>query len=173
MFVALRDLRFARGRFFLIGSVVALITILVGFLSGLTGGLASQNVSAVLSMPGDRIVFSAPAKSTTAVSFSDSVITSKEINAWSSARGVTNAQPVGISQTRAESTAARVALAVFASNPALTARLRPAQGRLACRRPLRNSSMWARETPLPSQAPCTPSNRSRAMGGTATPQWSR
>ena len=50
MFVALRDLRFARGRFVLIGSVVALITVLVGFLSGLTGGLATQNISAVLSI---------------------------------------------------------------------------------------------------------------------------
>ena len=48
MFVALRDLRFARGRFLLIGSVVGLITVLVGFLSGLTGGLAIQNISAVL-----------------------------------------------------------------------------------------------------------------------------
>ena len=60
MFVAFRDLRFARGRFLLIGSVVALITVLVGFLSGLTGGLATQNVSAVLALPGARIVFSAP-----------------------------------------------------------------------------------------------------------------
>lgn len=46
MFVAWRDLRFARGRFVLIGSVVALITLLVGFLDGLTGGLAAQNVPA-------------------------------------------------------------------------------------------------------------------------------
>ncbi|GAB3684148.1 hypothetical protein GCM10027591_18330 [Zhihengliuella somnathii] len=46
MFVAWRELRFARGRFLLIGAVVALITLLVGFLSGLTGGLAAQNVSA-------------------------------------------------------------------------------------------------------------------------------
>jgi hypothetical protein len=30
----------------LIGSVVALITLLVGFLAGLTGGLAAQNVPA-------------------------------------------------------------------------------------------------------------------------------
>ena len=47
MFVALRDLRFAKGRFILIGSVVALITLLVGFLSGLTGGLAIQNLSLI------------------------------------------------------------------------------------------------------------------------------
>ena len=40
MFVAWRDLRFARGRFLLIAAVVALISVLVGFLSGLTGGLA-------------------------------------------------------------------------------------------------------------------------------------
>ena len=56
MFVAIRDLRFARGRFLLIGTVVALITILAGFLSGLTGGLASQSVSAILALPGDRLV---------------------------------------------------------------------------------------------------------------------
>ncbi|NEK71184.1 MAG: ABC transporter permease, partial [Xanthomonas perforans] len=56
MYVAWRDLRFARGRFALIGAVVALITLLVGFLSGLTGGLAAQNVSAVLALPADRLV---------------------------------------------------------------------------------------------------------------------
>ena len=117
MFVALRDLRFARGRFLLIGSVVALITILVGFLSGLTGGLASQNISAVLSMPGDRLVFSAPASDTAAVSFSDSAVTAAESNAWSSARGVTAVDPIGISQTRAESADARVAIAVFGVEP--------------------------------------------------------
>jgi ABC-type dipeptide/oligopeptide/nickel transport system permease subunit len=38
MFVAWRDMRFATGRFVLIGAVVTLITLLVGFLSGLTAG---------------------------------------------------------------------------------------------------------------------------------------
>jgi len=75
MFVALRDLRFARGRFVLIGSVVALITVLVGFLSGLTGGLATQNISAVLSIPADRVVFSAPTTDGGAATFADSTIT--------------------------------------------------------------------------------------------------
>ncbi|WP_435094655.1 hypothetical protein [Clavibacter michiganensis] len=60
MFVAWRDLRFARGRFVLIGAVVALITLLVGFLAGLTGGLAAQDVSAVLGLPGDRLVLAQP-----------------------------------------------------------------------------------------------------------------
>lgn len=100
MYVAWRDLRFARGRFALIGAVVALITLLVGFLSGLTGGLASQNVSAVLALPGDRLVLQ-PAGDA-AASFADSAITDDTIAAWRGASGVRTVTPVGIAQTRAE-----------------------------------------------------------------------
>lgn len=117
MFVALRDLRFARGRFVLIGAVVALITILVGFLSGLTGGLANQNISAIVEIPGDRIVFSAPAAESGATSFSDSRITEQQANAWASTDGVTSTEPIGISQTRGESGDIRVAIAVFGVQP--------------------------------------------------------
>lgn len=121
MFVALRDLRFARGRFILIGSVVALITVLVGFLSGLTGGLATQNVSAVLSLPADRIVFSAPTAGATGASFSDSVITQQQANDWAGTSGVTTAEPVGISQTRGEAGDIRAAIAVFGVQPGFDA----------------------------------------------------
>lgn len=117
MFVALRDLRFARGRFILIGSVVALITILVGFLSGLTGGLASQNISAVLSIPADRLVFSAPSAGGSTASFSDSVITEKQAQIWAATARVTSANPIGISQTRAEHDGTRVAIAAFGVLP--------------------------------------------------------
>jgi len=117
MFVALRDLRFARGRFILIGSVVALITVLVGFLSGLTGGLATQNISAVLSLPADRLVFSAPGDDSAGASFADSAITEEQARAWASADGVTKAAPIGVSQTRAESGDARIAVAVFGVQP--------------------------------------------------------
>ena len=115
MFVALRDLRFARGRFILIGSVVALITILVGFLSGLTGGLATQNTSAILKLPGDRIVFSSLAGE--GASYSDSTITTQQAAAWASTAGVTSVQPIGISQTRAEAGDNRAAIAVFGVEP--------------------------------------------------------
>ncbi|MDO5662526.1 MAG: ABC transporter permease [Brachybacterium sp.] len=113
MFVALRDLRFARGRFALIGSVVALITILVGFLSGLTGGLAQQNISAILAMPGDRIVFSEPHGEADDLSFSDSQVTAADSTHWEDAAGVSAVQPIGISQLRAESADARASVAVF------------------------------------------------------------
>lgn len=101
MFVAWRDLRFARGRFVLIGSVVALITLLVGFLAGLTGGLAAQNVSAVLDLPGDRLVLQQPSGGQP--SFSESSISREARVGWQTAAGVDEAVPVGIVQGRATS----------------------------------------------------------------------
>ncbi|QDZ15453.1 ABC transporter permease [Humibacter ginsenosidimutans] len=111
MFVAWRDLRFARGRFVLIGSVVALITLLVGFLAGLTGGLAAQNVSAVLALPGDRIVLQQP--STGQPSFSESSISSKAVASWRKASGVTHVLPVGIVQGKAKAHGTTAAVALF------------------------------------------------------------
>lgn len=99
VFVAWRELRSARGRFFLIGSVVALITILVGFLSGLTAGLASQNISSVLQIPGDRIVLQQPDSGTP--SFATSTIGGDTVKAWEGADGVTSVTPIGITQSRA------------------------------------------------------------------------
>lgn len=101
MFVAWRDLRFARGRFVLIGSVVALITLLVGFLAGLTGGLAAQNVSAVLALPGDRLVLQQPAHGQP--SFGESTIGREARVGWQDAAGVDEVVPVGIVQGRATS----------------------------------------------------------------------
>ncbi|BDV31592.1 ABC transporter permease [Microbacterium terricola] len=121
MFVALRDLRFARGRFILIGSVVALITVLVGFLSGLTGGLATQNISAVLALPGDRVVFSAPAIGESSPSFSDSTITRQQAADWAGTAGVTAVEPVGISQTHGEADGIRASIAVFGVEPGFDA----------------------------------------------------
>ncbi|MBF6190711.1 MULTISPECIES: ABC transporter permease [Nocardia] len=96
MFVALRDLRAARGRFALITLVVTLVAVLVSFLSGLTAGLAHQNVSAVESMPGDTVVF---ADTGGAPSFDGSVLTEDQLAAWrAAADGVT---PVGIARGKA------------------------------------------------------------------------
>ena len=53
MFVALRDAWFARGRFAVMGLVVALVALLVVALSGLTAGLGAQSVSALRALPGE------------------------------------------------------------------------------------------------------------------------
>lgn len=107
MFVAWRDLRFARGRFMLIGAVVALITLLVGFLSGLTGGLAAQNVSGVLALPGDRLVLQSPDGSEP--SFATSALDAGTVRSWEKAPGVDAALPVGVVQSRAEAAGAAAA----------------------------------------------------------------
>lgn len=117
MFVALRDLRFARGRFVLITTVVGLITLLVGFLSGLTGGLATQNVSGVLAVQTDRIVFSSSPTASSKVSFSESAVTRDQANGWAEIGGVSAVEPIGISQTRAESAAGQAAIAIFGAGP--------------------------------------------------------
>ncbi|MCX7521242.1 ABC transporter permease [Microbacterium sp. STN6] len=103
MFVALRDLRHARGRFILIGSVVALITLLVGFLGGLTQGLANANISSLTSLSLDRFVFEQPGDGQQ-LSFSDSTVTREQASTWSTARGVDAAEPIGIATAKATAT---------------------------------------------------------------------
>lgn len=120
MFVAWRDLRFARGRFLLIGSVVALITVLVQFLSGLTAGLAAQNVSAILSLPADRVVFSPPAGDG-GPDMGDSAVTPDQAAAWAAAPGVGGVEPVGVAQVRVEAGGARVPAALLGVRPGFVA----------------------------------------------------
>jgi len=57
MYVGWRELKWARGRFALIGSVIVLITVLVGLLSGLTKGLGEQSTSAVTGLRAEELVF--------------------------------------------------------------------------------------------------------------------
>ncbi|AZA13831.1 ABC transporter permease [Corynebacterium choanae] len=56
MFVALHDLRHARGRFAIITITVALMATLVSFLSGLTGGLTHQTISGLSATDADTII---------------------------------------------------------------------------------------------------------------------
>lgn len=95
MFVAWRDLRFAKGRFALMGTVVVLITLLVGLLSGLTAGLARENTSAVTGLEADRLAFAAPPDGRP-VSFSDSAVGERAWRTWAGRPGVTAAEPVGV-----------------------------------------------------------------------------
>ncbi|HLS64474.1 MAG TPA: ABC transporter permease, partial [Ruania sp.] len=99
MFVAVRDLVFARGRFALMGGVVALITLLVVLLSGLTAGLARENTSAVLALPGDEVVFAAPAEGQSP-SFAESQIPDGAADLWADTPGVQQVEPLQIRTSR-------------------------------------------------------------------------
>lgn len=118
MFVAWRDLRFAKGRFALMGSVVLLITLLVGLLSGLTAGLARENISAVTGLPATtRLAFAAPAGDQK-VSFTNSQVPEKAWQGWREQPGVTSAQPLGIRTTNAVAGDRAAAVSAFGVDPA-------------------------------------------------------
>lgn len=95
MFLALRELRFARGRFTLMGIVIALIAVLVVLLSGLSSGLVNDGVSGLKSLPATAFAFD---KGTiTDNAFSRSLVDKKQLDAWKDADGVEKAEPMGVS----------------------------------------------------------------------------
>lgn len=128
MFVAWRDLKVARGRFALIAIVVTLITILVTFLAGLTGGLAQQNISAITSLDADRIVFSSSGE---APSYADSTVSPEQARAWERRDGVTAVRPLGISTARVATGDASETVALFGGGPGDGAVEAPSAGHIA------------------------------------------
>ncbi|WP_018680483.1 ABC transporter permease [Actinokineospora enzanensis] len=112
MFVAWRDLRFAKGRFALMGAVIVLITLLVGLLSGLTAGLGRQNVSGITGLAADLIVFGGAEPS-----YADSTVTDDQLRQWAAAPGVTRAEPLGIAMTKATAGDTNAAVAIFGVRP--------------------------------------------------------
>ncbi|MFG2826011.1 ABC transporter permease [Streptomyces sp. NPDC048434] len=116
MFVAWRDLRFAKGRFALMGTVIVLITMLVGLLSGLTAGLGRENTSAITALPADHLVFSAPADGR-GVAFADSRLTERTVRAWARVPGVRRADPLGIATTKAQAGGRTAAVSAFGVRP--------------------------------------------------------
>jgi putative ABC transport system permease protein len=117
VFLAIRDIRFAQGRFALMGGVVALVTLLLVLLSGLTAGLGDQSTSAIGKLGGgpgsgaggptggggrpvDSIVFGAAGRSEPTASFTESEVTAAQVDSWQHAPGVARAEALGISQSR-------------------------------------------------------------------------
>ncbi|NEK87247.1 ABC transporter permease [Blastococcus saxobsidens] len=116
MFVAWRDLRFAKGRFVLMGAVVVLITVLVGLVSGLTAGLARANTSAITDLPADHLAFAAPADGE-GISFTVSSVDAGTWTAWERVPGVTSAEPLGILTTRAQTDGRTASVSAFGVEP--------------------------------------------------------
>ena len=123
MYLAIRDIRFAKGRFALMGAVVALITLLLVMLSGLTAGLGNQSTSALAALPADQLVFGAPAGSTPKASFTESEVTRAQQSEWTARDGVARADALGISQSRFQALGAggvparTASVAVFGTEP--------------------------------------------------------
>lgn len=93
MFLALRELAFARGRFALMGGVVALIAILMVLLSGLSVGLVNDGVSGLKKLPVTSFAFQEGVS--TDAAFSRSVVDANAADAWRGQPGVEDASPFG------------------------------------------------------------------------------
>lgn len=111
MFVALRDLRFARGRFALVLTVVGLITMLVVLLSGLTEGLGRESTSAITGLTADRVVL-AGAPPGQSVTFATSSLSGRQVSGWTAAAGVKSVAPLGISTIQGKASRAATVTAI-------------------------------------------------------------
>ncbi|WP_308190738.1 FtsX-like permease family protein [Streptomyces sp. HPF1205] len=117
MFLALRDLRFARGRFALIGAVVAMIAVLGVILSGLASGLADSGISALRGLPVSHLAFD---ESASGELFSRSTVTQGTWQKWAAQPGVRKAEPLGQQLIHAQLAgpgAKQLDLAVFGVEP--------------------------------------------------------
>lgn len=112
MFVALRDLRHARGRFALVTVVVVMVALLVTFLSMLTAGLARASTSAITDLPADHLAFTVPEEGDEP-DFTASRVTSQEWQGWADQPGVLSAEPLGVATTRATSASTTAAVTAF------------------------------------------------------------
>ncbi|MDQ4503596.1 ABC transporter permease [Sinomonas sp. ASV322] len=115
MFLALRELSFARGRFALMGAVISLIALLVVLLSGLAVGLTNDGVSGLRSMPATSFAFS---KGTiTDNAFSRSLVDPQELAAWKDAPGIASAAPLGVSSVHGTANGQQIDLTLFGVEP--------------------------------------------------------
>src|SRR5690606_2457778 len=94
LFLALRELRFARGRFALMGVVIALISVLGVLLSGLSSGLVNAGGSGLKAMPATAFAFDEGTMKDNA--FSRSVVADDQLEAWQDADGIAAAEPMGV-----------------------------------------------------------------------------
>jgi len=101
MFLALRELSFARGRFALMGLVVALIALLVVLLSGLSVGLVNDGVSGLQRMPVTAFAFQQDVAKDSA--FSRSVVELDAVDTWRGQDGVEAAEAFGNTLVNARS----------------------------------------------------------------------
>ena len=94
MFLAFRELSFARGRFALMGTVVALIGVLMVLLSGLSVGLVNDGVSGLQKLPVSSFAFQRNVDESAA--FTRSLVDVRVAETWAAVDGVENAGPFGV-----------------------------------------------------------------------------
>ncbi len=117
MFIGIRDINFARGRFMLITAVIAMMAFLVVALSALTDGLQGQSISAVTRLPGESVVMQEPAEGQ-APSLAQSSLDDEAVRGIRAASDG-HAALLGVSTTRLGHAGTTSALSLFGADPSL------------------------------------------------------
>jgi putative ABC transport system permease protein len=116
MFLALREIRFNKLRFGLMGAVIALIAVLMVMLSGLSVGLVKDGVSGLQNLPVTSFAFQQGVQHDAA--FSRSVVDASAVQEWRAQPGVADAAPYGNALVNAKSdNGVEIDLALFGIEP--------------------------------------------------------
>jgi putative ABC transport system permease protein len=91
MFIAVRDFKYAKGRFLLMGLVVALVAFLTTLLSGLAAGLIKNNISGLIELDVTHLAF----EYNNRPSYRNSMIDRSMWEGWRAVDGVVDAEPLG------------------------------------------------------------------------------
>lgn len=97
MYVALRELKAARGRFALVGVVIALVAMMATLLSGLATGLVDDGISGLRALPLTHLAMEPGSDG----NFSRSILTPANLKPWENMSGV-KASPIGVSFANAK-----------------------------------------------------------------------
>lgn len=127
MFLALREIWFARARFLMVGGVLALMSILIVIISGLSAGLVNDGVSSLKAAGAQAVAFEEGTKSDSA--FTRSVLDLSATEKWKEVAGVEDAAPLGLSIVNAKnSDGTPVDLTLFGVQPGSFLDPAPAEG---------------------------------------------
>ena len=105
MYLAWREMLFARTRFILMGVVLALMSMLVVIISGLTAGLVNDGVSGLKAMDADVVAFADGTQKDSA--FTRSVVDASDSESFAQHDGVEEAAPLGLTIANAHNQTAR------------------------------------------------------------------
>lgn len=95
MYLALREIRFAKARYSLISAIMLLISFLVLFVTGLAQGLAYDNAASIQNMPATHFVLEQGSDHR----FTRSQISGEKLEQTRSVVGESNAEPLGVQMT--------------------------------------------------------------------------
>ncbi|MET3546956.1 putative ABC transport system permease protein [Paenibacillus favisporus] len=95
MYLALREIRFAKARYSLIAAIMLLISFLVLFVTGLAQGLAYDNAASIQNMPATHFVLEQGSDHR----FTRSQISGEKLEQTRSVVGESNAEPLGVQMT--------------------------------------------------------------------------